>query len=137
TINGFQDEDGCPDTGDPRVIYEEGEVKVLDNVQFETGSAKIKPESYSLLDQVALTIKANPDIKKVHIEGHTDETGSHDLNMRLSKQRAEAVKTYLSNKGVSAKRLDVEGYGPDRPLVKGTDPASRAKNRRVEFKVED
>jgi outer membrane protein OmpA-like peptidoglycan-associated protein len=137
TINGFQDEDGCPDQGDPRVIYEDGKVKVLENVQFETGSAKIKPESYSLLDQVALTMKANPEIKTVRVEGHTDETGSHEMNMRLSKARAESVKQHLINKGVAANRLKAEGFGPDKPIASGSDPQSRAKNRRVEFVVED
>lgn len=137
TINGFQDEDGCPDTGDPRVIYEEGEVKILDTVKFESGSATISPESHSLLDQVALTVKANPDIKKLRVEGHTDETGSREVNMRLSKQRAESVRQYLINRGVAPNRLRAEGYGPDKPLESGNDPASLAKNRRVEFIVEE
>jgi outer membrane protein OmpA-like peptidoglycan-associated protein len=136
TINGHDDEDGCPDTGDPRVVYEEGKFKVLDAVHFEHGKAEIKQESYSLLDQVALNIKANPDVKMVRVEGHTDDTGPHDVNMRLSKARAESVKKYLINKGVSSKRLKAEGYGPDKPLEKGTSDAVRAKNRRVEFVVE-
>jgi OOP family OmpA-OmpF porin len=137
TINGFQDEDGCPDTGDPRVIYEDGEVKILDTVKFETGSATIKQESHSLLDQVALTLKANPDIKKVRVEGHTDETGSREVNMRLSKSRAESVRQYLVNRGVASGRLTAEGYGPDKPLASGADAESLAKNRRVEFIVEE
>ncbi|MCC6558009.1 MAG: OmpA family protein [Polyangiaceae bacterium] len=137
TINGVQDEDGCPDTGDPRVIYEDGTVRVLDNVQFKSGSAQIDPKSYSLLDQVALTLKANPDIKKVRVEGHTDETGARELNVRLSKARAQSVRSYLIAKGVSPDRLSAEGYGPDKPLVSGSDEASRAKNRRVEFVIEE
>lgn len=137
TINGFQDEDGCPDTGDPRVIYEDGEVKILDNVEFETGSAVIQPKSHSLLDQVALTVKANPDIKRVRIEGHTDSTGPHDVNMRLSKERAEAVRRHLINRGISPDRLTAEGFGPDKPLMKGDSPEARAKNRRVQFFAED
>lgn len=137
TINGVQDEDGCPDTGDPRVIYEEGKVRILDNVRFKTGSAQIDPESYSLLDQVALTLKANPEIKRVRVEGHTDDTGGREMNLRLSKARAHSVRSYLIAKGVSANRLTAEGYGPDRPLVSGTDDAARAKNRRVEFVIEE
>ena len=136
TINGFQDEDGCPDTGDRRVIYEDGQVKVLDTVRFESGSAKLKPESYSLLNQVALTIRANPEIRHVRIEGHTDETGTHELNMQLSRERAQAVRTYLINRRIEGSRLSAEGYGPDRPLVHGTDEKARAKNRRVDFIVE-
>jgi OOP family OmpA-OmpF porin len=137
TINGFQDDDGCPDTGDRRVIYEEGTVRVLDNVQFESGSAQIKRESYGLLDQVALTLKANPEIKGVRVEGHTDETGSRDMNMKLSKARAQAVRVYLINKGVHPDRLTAEGFGPDKPKVQGADEAARAKNRRVEFIITD
>lgn len=136
TINGVTDEDGCPDTGDPRVIYEEGKIQVLDNVQFEHGSSEIKPESNSLLDQVALHMKANPEIKRVRVEGHTDDTGPHDVNVRLSKQRAEAVRRHLVSRGVNAQRLTAEGYGPDKPLVSGTTEEARAKNRRVEFVVD-
>jgi outer membrane protein OmpA-like peptidoglycan-associated protein len=136
TINGVQDDDGCPDTGDPRVIYENGKIQVLDNVQFEHGSAEIKQESNSLLDQVALHMKANPEIKRVRVEGHTDDTGPRDVNVRLSKQRAEAVRRHLVAKGVNPQRLTAEGYGPDKPLVNSTTEEARAKNRRVEFVVE-
>jgi OmpA-OmpF porin, OOP family len=135
TINGHDDEDGCPDSGDPRVIYEDGKFKVLDSVHFETGKANIKEDSYSLLDQVALTIKANPDVN-VRVEGHTDDTGPHDVNMRLSNARAQSVRRYLINKGVSPSRLRAKGFGPDKPLIKGTSDEDRAKNRRVEFVVE-
>lgn len=134
TINGHEDEDGCPDSGDPRVIYEDGKFKILDSVHFEHGKAEIKSESYSLLDQVALTIKANQGTN-VRVEGHTDDTGPHAVNMRLSKERAHAVRKYLIGKGVNAGRLSAEGYGPDKPLEKGSSDAVRAKNRRVEFIV--
>ncbi len=137
TINGIDDDDGCPDTGDPRVIFEESQFKVLDTVEFEHGSAELKPESHSLLDQVALMIKANPQVKHVRVEGHTDDTGPREVNMRLSRQRAESVRRYLIHKGVGPNRLRAEGYGPDRPLVDDTSPEARQKNRRVEFVVED
>lgn len=135
TINGHDDEDGCPDTGDPRVIYEDGQFKILDAVHFEHGKADIKEESHSLLDQVALMIKANPDVN-VRVEGHTDDTGPKDVNRRLSQARAESVRRYLIGKGVKPSRLSAKGYGPDKPLEKGTSDAVRAKNRRVEFVAE-
>jgi OmpA-OmpF porin, OOP family len=135
TINGIDDDDGCPDTGNPRVIYEEGEFQILDAVQFEHGSAQISKESEPLLDQVALTLKANSELKKVRVEGHTDDTGSRDVNVRLSQQRADSVRRYLVRKGVNPKRLTSEGYGPDKPLETGTSEAVRAKNRRVQFVV--
>jgi outer membrane protein OmpA-like peptidoglycan-associated protein len=136
TINGSEDDDGCPDSGDPRVIYEDGQFKVLQTVEFEHGSAKLEKDSFSLLDQVALTIKANPQVERVRVEGHTDDTGPRDVNIRLSKQRAAVVREYLVKKGVSPRRLTAEGYGPDKPLERGTSDSDRAKNRRVEFVVE-
>jgi outer membrane protein OmpA-like peptidoglycan-associated protein len=136
TINGVDDDDGCPDSGDPRVVYEDGKFQILDTIQFEHNSAEIKEESHSLLDQVALTMKANPEVKKVRVEGHTDDTGPENTNLRLSKARAHAVRNYLIKKGVAENRLSAEGYGESKPLVKGTSDADRAKNRRVEFVVE-
>jgi outer membrane protein OmpA-like peptidoglycan-associated protein len=136
TINGFEDEDGCPDEGPARVIVENGRIRILENIRFRHGSSEIDSESNSILNQVALTMKANPSIKRVRVEGHTDETGTHELNMQLSRQRAEAVREYLVKRGVKGDRLTAVGYGPDRPLSKGTDPDSLAKNRRVEFIVE-
>jgi OmpA-OmpF porin, OOP family len=136
TINGFEDEDGCPDEGPAKVIVEEGQIRILETVRFKTGSAELEPESNSILNQVALTMKANRQIKRVRVEGHTDETGSRETNMRLSQARAESVRDYLVNRGVKSDRLSAQGFGPDRPLIKGTDDAARAKNRRVEFIVE-
>lgn len=134
TINGVDDDDGCPDSGDPRVIYEEGEFKILDPVHFEHGSAKIDPSSHELLDQVALTAKAHPEMK-VRVEGHTDDTGPEDVNMRLSQQRAESVRMYLVNRGVAAHRVEAKGYGESKPLESGTSDRARSANRRVEFIV--
>lgn len=136
TINGHEDDDGCPDSGDPRVLFEDGKFKILDTIEFEHGSADVKPESSSLLDQIAQTMKANPDIERIRVEGHTDDTGPRDVNVRLSKQRAAAVRKHLVDRGVSPQRLSSEGYGPDRPLESGTSDDARARNRRVEFVVE-
>jgi OmpA-OmpF porin, OOP family len=136
TINGIDDNDGCPDTGDPRVIYDDGKFTVLEAIHFETGQATIKEESHALLDQVAMMIKANPELK-VRVEGHTDDTGPRDVNQRLSDARAAAVRKYLVDKGVAGQRARSQGYGPDRPLIKETTSEARAKNRRVEFIVDD
>lgn len=136
TINGVQDDDGCPDGGPAKVIYEGGEIKILEKVHFRTGSAEIEDRSHSILNQVALVMKANKNIKKVRVEGHTDDTGPRETNMRLSKARAESVRRYLIYRGVSADRLHAEGYGPDEPLIDDTSDEARGKNRRVEFVVE-
>ncbi|MGE5786316.1 MAG: OmpA family protein [Myxococcales bacterium] len=135
TINGIDDDDGCPDVGDPRVIYEDGKFTVLEAIHFETGQATIKKDSHGLLDQVAQMIKANPDLK-VRVEGHTDDTGPRELNQRLSEQRAAAVRRYLVEQGVAPQRLRSQGFGPDKPILNETTPEARAKNRRVEFVVD-
>ena len=136
TINGVEDEDGCPDSGDPRVVYEDGEFKILDRVEFETGSAEIRKDSHSLLDQVALTVKANPQVKTVRVEGHTDSAGDEKMNQRLSQARAESVRRYLIDKGVAPNRLKAQGYGESKPLEDGDSDEAMARNRRVEFVVE-
>ncbi|MCU0690816.1 MAG: OmpA family protein [Polyangiaceae bacterium] len=136
TINGFEDNDGCPDEGPAKVIVEEGEIRILETIKFEKESSTIDRESYSILDQVALTMKANKQIKRVRVEGHTDDTGTREYNLQLSRERAASVRKYLVNKGVDKGRLSSEGFGPDRPRKKGTGNAARAENRRVEFIVE-
>jgi outer membrane protein OmpA-like peptidoglycan-associated protein len=136
TINGVDDDDGCPDGGPAKVIYEGGEIRITEAVHFRTGSAEIDPVSHSILDQVALTMKANKQIERVRVEGHTDDTGPRDLNMKLSQQRAESVRRYLISRGVSPDRLTAKGYGPDDPVIDEKTEAARAKNRRVEFIVE-
>ncbi len=136
TINGINDEDGCPDSGDRRVIYEEGHFTVLDAIRFEHGSAQITADSQPLLDQIALTLKANPEIERMRVEGHTDDTGPRLVNMQLSEARAHAVRRYLIARGVSPNRVNVRSYGPDRPVEEGTDADARARNRRVEFVLE-
>jgi OOP family OmpA-OmpF porin len=136
TINGIDDEDGCPDSGDRRVIYEEGHFTVMDAIRFEHGSAEITQDSHPLLDQIALTLKANPEIERMRVEGHTDDTGPRDVNMQLSEARAHSVRRYLIARGVSPNRLNVRSYGPDRPVEEGKDADARARNRRVEFVLE-
>jgi outer membrane protein OmpA-like peptidoglycan-associated protein len=136
TINGIQDEDGCPDGGPAKVIRKENKLVILENVEFATASAMIQPTSFSILDQVALLLKANPDIERLRIEGHTDSRGSHSMNVWLSQARADSVRQYMVRKGVNASRLEAKGYGPDKPLVDEVDDAAMQKNRRVEFIIE-
>lgn len=104
-------------------------------VAFESGSAKLKEESTGILDQVAAVLFENPSITKIQVAGHTDSSGAKDENKELSRQRAEAVKTYLTNQGVAADRLVTEGFGEAEPLVPNITPSNRKMNRRVEFKV--
>jgi outer membrane protein OmpA-like peptidoglycan-associated protein len=135
TINGFEDEDGCPDEGEPQVEVTSEKVTISSKVNFAFDSAEISPDSHALLNQVALTIKANPQLRHIRVEGHTDERGPEAYNRQLSQARAESVMRYLVKRGVSPDRLEAVGYGESVPLVPGTGEAAWARNRRVEFTI--
>lgn len=87
------------------------------------------------MDKLAKIMKEHAEIKKVSIEGHTDNTGKADKNLALSQKRCEVVKAYLVKKGVDASRLSVMAYGDTKPVADNSTPAGRSQNRRVEFKV--
>ncbi|MCX8051094.1 MAG: OmpA family protein [Chlorobi bacterium] len=103
-------------------------------VFFDFDKADLKEESLPELDLAAEFLKEHPTVR-VRIEGHTDDVGTDDYNLQLSKRRADAVKTYLVSKGVDEKRIMTVGYGKSRPKVKDTTPEARAQNRRVEMKI--
>lgn len=105
---------------------------VLKGVNFQTGRSSLTVKSYAVLDQVAASLVANPDIR-IEVAGYTDNTGSAAINTRLSRARAIAVRTYLARKGVAPSRMVARGYGPSRPVATNTTAAGRAENRRVEL----
>jgi OOP family OmpA-OmpF porin len=138
TYNGFEDEDGCPDKG--RVLLRRGKLEILDKIYFETAKAVIKPISFPILDAIAATLKGNPQILLLEVQGHADERGDDDYNMRLTEDRAAAVKKYLTDKGIEADRLQSHGYGETKPANdKNGKPCTAhsencwSQNRRVEF----
>ncbi len=133
TYNGKDDQDGCPDKGD--VILTNTDIMILKKVYFEYDSAVIKKVSYNILDAVAATINNNPQIEKVQIQGHADERGNDDYNLKLTDERAAAVRTYLINKMVDPNKLESVGYGEYCPVDFASNEAAWEKNRRVEFKV--
>ena len=133
TYNGKDDQDGCPDQGD--VILTGTDIKILKKVYFEYDSAKIKDVSYDILNAVAATINNNPQINKIAIQGHADERGDDDYNLRLTADRAASVVTYLIKKDVKASKLTSMGYGEYCPVDEGHNEGAWEKNRRVEFKV--
>jgi OmpA-OmpF porin, OOP family len=133
TYNGRDDEDGCPDEGD--VIVTNGEIQILKKIYFEYNSAKIKPVSYQILNEVAATIKNNPQIGKIEIQGHADERGKDSYNLKLTKRRARSVRKYLLNKGVPDAKLQSQGYGEYCPINPESNERAWEENRRVEFKV--
>lgn len=103
-------------------------------VTFETGSAKITADGRALLDDI-LAILDEAGTTNLLIAGYTDNTGTRATNVRLSIERASAVKHYLVEHGIDADTLSVMGYGADRPVASNATPEGRAKNRRIEFIV--
>jgi outer membrane protein OmpA-like peptidoglycan-associated protein len=113
----------------------EKEVVITQQVAFEVDSAVIKKESDGLLDGIAKVLTAHPEIAKVEVQGHTDNSGKAQHNKVLSGQRAEAVKRALVKRGVAEKRLLAKGYGQEQPIGDNDVEAGRAKNRRVQFLI--
>jgi outer membrane protein OmpA-like peptidoglycan-associated protein len=112
-------------------------IVIRGKVHFGSRNARLRPDSGQLLDEIADLLLSRPEIKRVRIEGHTDSRGSSSANKRLSQQRAEAVRTYLIERGVSSDRLEAVGYGASRPLVPNLGARNREKNRRVELRIVD
>ncbi len=134
-INGNEDEDGCPDEGASKVRVTEEKIEILEKVFFDYDKATIQGRSFDVLNQVGSVLKANPQILKIRIEGHTDSKGSDDYNKELSQKRAEAVKAYLVARGVDEGRLVPVGYGEEKPIEDNSTKAGRSINRRVEFTI--
>ena len=122
---------GCPTT----YTFEGSVIKFVQQVHFAIGSAVILPDSFKILQDVVNLLKVNPNLKRVAVEGNTDNTGSADLNRRLSQARAESVMKWLVDHGIKQERLEAHGYGPDRPVASNATVEGRTKNRRVEFKI--
>ncbi len=113
------------------------EVRIHKQIFFNTNSAQISEKSNALLSEIADVLLRNPQVKLVEIQGHTDSTGSPDVNMQLSQSRAEAVRKWLIEAGVDASRLVAKGYGDTRPLVPNLTDRNRARNRRVQFIIKE
>lgn len=105
---------------------------ILRGVNFKTSMSVLTTNSYVVLDQVAASLVANPEIR-IEIAGYTDNTGPIGVNLRLSQARAAAVRAYLARKGVSPARMLARGYGSRGPIASNRTPAGRAQNRRVEL----
>lgn len=106
----------------------------LKNVFFQSGSALLQDQSKYELDNLSNLLKANSNVK-VELGGHTDSQGDDSNNQTLSQSRAEAVKNYLSNKGVSPTNLSSRGYGENSPIETNETPEGRQANRRTELKI--
>ena len=138
-VDGDDDGDGVPNSRDkcpntPKLVkVDERGCWVAQDLHFDTNSSEIAKDSQELLKERALPVfKANPDLR-VRIDGHTDSRGSDAYNQALSERRADAVRKFLVDHGVDAKRLETRGYGESQPEVPNTSPDNMRLNRRVEF----
>lgn len=112
-----------------------GATSVLRNIYFDFNKASFKQESYAELNKLEGMMKQNESIK-VEIAGHTDSFGPDDFNLKLSSRRANAVRSFLTSKGIDPRRITAVGYGDKKPLASNDDEKDgRELNRRVEFKV--
>jgi len=155
--------DGCPDTDgdgivgkfdacpeekghyseDPRkngcpalAVLRKKSVVILKQVQFDFGKATIRPVSNKLLAKVAQILEDYPEIQLLAVDGHTDNCGSHAINMKLSQNRADAVRGWLVKEGkIAPSRRLANGYGPGRPIGTNTTDEGCQANRRVEFNL--
>lgn len=122
---------GCP--GLVRIVN--GHISILRPVFFATNRDVILPQSFPVLAAVRDAMLATPEIRRVSIEGHTDDVGRDEANMDLSERRAASVRRWLEQNRIDAGRLESHGFGETRPLVPNTNARARAQNRRVEFRI--
>jgi outer membrane protein OmpA-like peptidoglycan-associated protein len=162
--DGFQDDDGCPDLdndgdgipddrdecpsqsgsvenkGCPRpyslVTITKDRIEIKKQIKFASGSARLMGgENEKILDEVALALSDNKQIKKIRIEGHTDSAGDDSANLRLSQNRANSVMSALLRRKVDPSRMEAVGFGETRPVSSNSSASGRAENRRTEFNI--
>lgn len=109
---------------------------VLRAVYFDFDKSNIRKDAVPVLDEAASVLKQEPESTGVIAAGHTDSVGTDAYNLKLSMRRAESVKSYLVSKGISAKRIKVEGFGEANPVASNATADGRAQNRRVELKLQ-
>ncbi|MBK7570452.1 MAG: OmpA family protein [Bacteroidia bacterium] len=110
-------------------------LKVFNNLEFENGKSVITVSSYPSLDELVNLMKKKTGYI-LFIDGHTDNVGSAESNLKLSQDRADSVKKYITEKGVDGKRITAMGFGMSRPVLPNSTPEGRKKNRRVELQIQ-
>lgn len=116
------------------IQYAEETSFTLSDLHFETAKSVILQDSYKQLDELVDYLKLKPNLK-IEIGGHTDSDGSDEQNLKLSQDRAEAVRLYLIKKGIAASRMVAKGYGESKPIAENQTSAGKALNRRTEINI--
>jgi len=141
--------DACPDrpgapnedpelNGCPSLVHiQDGQIHINRPVFFATDSDRILPRSMPVMRALRDAMRASPFIRRISIEGHTDDRGTEEHNLDLSNRRAHSVMTWLVEQGVEPDRLEARGFGEGRPLIPEENRRARAVNRRVEFHILD
>lgn len=111
-----------------------GQVMRLNNLIFDVGKSRISPESYGELETVVAMMRENEKMI-IQLEGHTDYQGNPKTNLQLSKERVDAVKKYLVEKGISTKRIKIKAFGGTQPLSRDNTEEAHRLNRRVELRI--
>jgi outer membrane protein OmpA-like peptidoglycan-associated protein len=132
-FNDEKDEDGCPD--DVLAVLATEEIVILEKLYFSSGKANLLRRSFAVLVAVAALLEDNPRVRKIRIEGHTDNVGEEEANQTLSQRRADEVLDRLAAQGVNPARLEAVGYGESRGVSDNETPEGRARNRRVVFTI--
>ncbi|MBI3072930.1 MAG: OmpA family protein, partial [Deltaproteobacteria bacterium] len=119
--------------GQIRVDVQERRIQLSETIRFDHKSATIKKASYKILDALARMLTEKTEIEVLRIEAHNDSLGVASKAMKMSEERAIAVKRYVVSKGVGENRLLAKGYGQEWPIASNWTPAGRKLNRRVDF----
>ena len=133
---GVKENFGCPKKKKELVEITKDQLKILDTVRFQTGTAKLSKQSNALLDNIARVMLGHLEIWKVRVDGYTDNVGKDAYNQSLSERRAKIVYDYLTAHGITADRLDGPiGHGEADPVDSNDTADGRARNRRTELQV--
>jgi len=133
TVNGVEDNDGCPDEG--LFVVENDRIVLDERVLFDLNRARVKRSGKKVIEAIAEAWRQHPEWDRMVVEGHADVRGPDDFNVRLSETRAHRTREALIESGVPAERVESIGYGATRPRDPGTSEEAFQHNRRVEFVI--
>ncbi len=136
TINGNEDQDGCPDEGEPVVIDQGDHLEIKTRVRFVPDAARAEQESYTVLNQIGLVLRARGDAyDKIVVEAHTSNRGDVVELKNRSELRAKWVRAYLMGMGLNGKKMEAKGYGASKPIDSNFSRRGREKNERLEIRI--